>query len=132
MKKHKPPLQIVGAMSGTSCDGLDAACLEIDSGGWAPLWEASIPYPKSLRERVLGFQLPGADRSLEVLLRLHRDLGEWYGQSFAKMLKTRKRKADVIANHGQTVAHFPAPEGMGVTLQLGDPTRIARATGLTV
>src|SRR6185295_12619776 len=92
----------------------------------------SVPYPKPLRERVLGFQIPGADRSLEVLLKLHRDLGEWYGQSFARILKGKNRRADVIANHGQTVAHFPAPGGMGVTLQLGDPTRIARATGLTV
>jgi anhydro-N-acetylmuramic acid kinase len=132
MKKNKPPLLIVGAMSGTSCDGLDATCLEVDAEGWAPSWEVSVPYPKGLRDRVLGFQVPGADRSLEVLLRLHRDLGEWYGDSFAKILKAKKRRADMIANHGQTVAHFPAPGGQGVTLQLGDPTRIARATGLTV
>jgi anhydro-N-acetylmuramic acid kinase len=106
--------------------------LEIDASGWAPAWEASVPYPRALRERVLTIQTPGAERGLETLLELDRDLGEWYGTTLAKILRSKRRPADVIANHGQTVAHHPAPDGMGVTLQLGDPTRIARATGLTV
>jgi anhydro-N-acetylmuramic acid kinase len=119
-------------MTGTSCDSLDAACLQIDSSGWEPVWEASTPYPRSLRERVLAIQLPGAERGIEQVLELDRDLGEWFGATLAKMLRPKSRAADVIANHGQTIAHYPKPERMGVTLQLGDPTRIARATGLTV
>src|SRR5579885_610675 len=121
MKKTRRPLHIVGVMTGTSCDSLDAACLEIDSSGWAPVWEASVQYPRPLRDRVLTIQMPGAERGLETLLALDRDLGEWYGAALARILRAKRRPGDVIANHGQTVAHYPAPERMGVTLQLGDP-----------
>ncbi|HUP57414.1 MAG TPA: anhydro-N-acetylmuramic acid kinase [Bdellovibrionota bacterium] len=132
-KKKKPSgLRIVGVMTGTSCDGLDAACLEMDEAGWRPVWEASQPYPASLRERVLGLQKPGTTLELEEVLRLDRDLGEWYGAAISRILKGRGRHADVVASHGQTVAHHPAANRMGTTMQLGDPTRIARATGLTV
>jgi anhydro-N-acetylmuramic acid kinase len=130
--KAPAPLRIVGVMTGTSCDGLDAACLEIDAEGWEPVWEDSLSYPKHLRERVLGLQIPGANRDLEVLLELDRDLGEWYGAALSRILKSGRKRADVIANHGQTIAHFPAEGRMGTTLQLGDPARIAYLTGLTV
>lgn len=123
-------LQIVGVMTGTSCDGLDASCLEFDSEGWKPLWTSSAPYPAPLRKRVLAIQEPKSRHPLSEVQGLHRDLGEWYGKTLARMLKNRP--ADVIANHGQTIGHFPATRGTGgVTLQSGDPTRIVAATGLT-
>jgi anhydro-N-acetylmuramic acid kinase len=43
-----------------------------------------------------------------------------------------RRQPIAIACHGQTVAHFPAAKKLGFTIQLGDPSRIAEATGLTV
>lgn len=128
-------LRVLGVMTGTSCDGLDGACIEVArDGGWAPRWSASAPYPLALRRRVLDAQLPEARHSLRQLLELHRDLGEWYGSALGRILgrQGHRGRPDAIANHGQTVAHFPAVKRMGMTLQLGDPTRIARATGLTV
>lgn len=126
-------IKILGAMTGTSCDGLDAACISVDPNGWQPLWSASTPYPKTLRERVLTAQKPGAKLSSQDWLALQRDLGEWYGEAFALMIRKKGDETpDLIANHGQTIAHFPRPKRQGMTLQLGDPTRIARATGLTV
>lgn len=130
-----PEIRILGVMTGTSCDGLDAACIEIGhGGGWRPLWSATAPYPAELRKRVLEAQLPAARRSFREFLELQRDLGDWYGVSLRRILgrSTARGRPDAIANHGQTVAHFPGPRRRGMTLQLGDPTRIARATGLTV
>lgn len=69
---------------------------------------------------------------IEQWLALDRDLGEWYGRSIKRMLasgRPRRETPHAIACHGQTVAHFPAH---GLTLQLGNPSRIARWTGLTV
>jgi anhydro-N-acetylmuramic acid kinase len=121
-------------MTGTSCDALDAACISIDPEGWEPLWSAAAPYPAALRKRVLDAQRPGTKLPSREWLALERDLGEWYGSALSTIIKKHPPDArpDVIANHGQTVAHFPAAKRHGVTWQLGDPTRIARATGLTV
>ena len=117
-------------MTGTSCDGLDASCLEFDSEGWKSLWSSSAPYPAPLRKRVLSIQEPKSRHSLSEVQALHRDLGDWYAKVLVRLLKNRP--ADVIANHGQTIGHFPAEHGSsGVTLQSGDPTRIVAATGLT-
>lgn len=127
-------VRILGAMTGTSCDGLDACCVTIDEGGWQLLWSRSEPYPAALRKRVIDLQKPGSRHGLRDVLELDRDLGNWYGQSFARMIRAAPagERPQVIANHGQTVAHFPAPKAQGTTLQLGDPTRVATATGLTV
>lgn len=70
--------------------------------------------------------------SLKEILSLHRDLGTWYGAALKKILHSQRLKPEVIANHGQTVAHFPSLKGQGMTLQLGDATRIAVATRRTV
>ncbi|MBC7693404.1 MAG: anhydro-N-acetylmuramic acid kinase [Methylotenera sp.] len=127
-------LKILGVMTGTSCDGLDAACVRFDSEGWQPLWERTYEYPKKLRQEVLKLQKPGTKVTLKEMLQLNRDLGEWYGNVLAAMNKSAEAKSrpDVIANHGQTVGHFPDSQGKGTTLQLGDPTQIAYQTGLTV
>jgi anhydro-N-acetylmuramic acid kinase len=136
MKKAENPkraIRILGMMSGTSCDGLDAACIEIGPTGWKPLWSKSAPYPAQLRERVLNFQKPNSRHSSRDWLELHRDLGNWYGKTVRQFLKSKTSYLpDVIANHGQTVAHFPAPHCQGTTLQLGDNTRISTLTGLSV
>jgi anhydro-N-acetylmuramic acid kinase len=125
-------IKILGVMTGTSCDGLDASCIQFDPKNWKKNWKvvgtSSVPYPKSLRKRVLEFQKgkTSGDRFLQAL-ELNRDLGNWYGSVLKKLAK--KYSADAIANHGQTVFHNPH---IGLTLQLGDPTRIANETGLTV
>lgn len=129
-------LKILGVMTGTSCDGLDAACIAIDRHGWTPLWATSLDYPKKLRERVLSSQKPGIKMTTLEWLALNRDLGAWYGSTLQRVTlrfgKSAKNRPDVIANHGQTIAHFPSGKKLGCTLQLGDPTRIGHATGLTV
>jgi anhydro-N-acetylmuramic acid kinase len=118
-------------MTGTSCDGLDAACLEIDVEGWERLWSFSAPFPASLRSRVLAIQKAGTQVTLKELLLLQRDLGNWHGKTIDLAIRRNAKhgKPDLIADHGQTVAHHPDD---GTTLQLGEPTRIAHATGITV
>ncbi|MDR3605930.1 MAG: anhydro-N-acetylmuramic acid kinase [Oligoflexia bacterium] len=121
----------LGVMTGTSCDGLDAACVSVDGDGWEPCWAESTPYPAELRKRVLAAQNPGIRLALREVLELHRDLGEWYGAVIRRIIARHDLKPDLIANHGQTIAHFPAAKRKGMTLQAGDPTRVAYLTGLT-
>jgi len=127
----KTVFKIAGVMTGTSCDGLDVACAEFSGDAWKPLWTKSAPYPAGLRKRVLAAQLPGAKLSLKEWGELHRDIGSWYGAALKKALHGAQ-SVDAIGCHGQTVAHFPAPRRQGFTIQLGDATRIAHETGLTV
>lgn len=125
-------LRILGVMTGTSCDGLDAACIEIGPNGWTPLWSSKAAYPSQLRKKVLAYQKPRTSQTLQSWLEIHRSLGQWYGASLRKIIEDNSPEPDIIANHGQTIAHYPTKSGGGSTLQLGDPARIGHATGLTV
>jgi anhydro-N-acetylmuramic acid kinase len=125
-------LSVLGVMTGNSCDGLDASCIEIGPEGWKSLWNQSVAYPSPLKKRVLALQVPVSKHSLKTWLELHRDLGEWYGRTLNKIIQFHSKPPDLIANHGQTVGHFPQSGSNGMTLQLGDPTRISAHTRLTV
>ncbi len=119
----------VGMMSGTSADGINLAAIEIEPGD-APnvrvLATADVPYEPRVRDAVLsagsGDRVGAAD-----LARLHVALGDAYAKAAAEFVATLPRRPDVIALHGQTVSHLPADHA---TLQLGDASRVARATGV--
>jgi anhydro-N-acetylmuramic acid kinase len=115
-------------MTGTSCDGLDAVAVRFERDQFQVRQRWSRTYPENLREQVLAFQQPGARHSSQQWLKLHRDLGAWYARTAASIVRSSSTRVDGIANHGQTLAHFP---GIG-TLQMGDPAHIAERTGLTV
>ncbi|NDD91081.1 hypothetical protein EBZ37_03230 [bacterium] len=119
---------IMGIMTGTSCDGLDSVNVEFSGGRFKVLSRASKKYPAKLRRRVLEFQATHAEHSSREWVGLNKDLGLWYASSALEIIRSSNRAPDVIANHGQTLAHFP---GLG-TLQLGDPAIISEKTGLTV
>lgn len=128
-------IRVLGVMTGTSCDGLDAACVSLSGSLWRVLWSASRNYPPSLRRKILALQQPGSRFTLSEALHADRVLGSWYGSTIHSLLRRlpSSHRPHVIANHGQTVAHHPPSAGRpGVTLQLGDPTRISISTGLTV
>ncbi len=119
-------LHILGVMTGTSCDGLDAACVEFSPDSWEPSWSFQVEFPKKLRQRVHAIQQPDTQMTLKELLVLDRDLSLWYAEAIR--LVCQRRPVDVIANHGQTIAHHPSE---GVTLQLGNPAWVVKKTGLT-
>jgi len=132
--KNNKRLVIAGVMTGTSCDGMDIAAIEFDGQSWKPLWEVSAPYPARLRKKVLSVQNPKFKGSLKDTFSIHRDLGVWYGTVLKTVISNVKKSEQphVIANHGQTVGHYPSDKSGGFTVQLGDPAQIAAITGLTV
>ena len=120
---------VVGMMSGTSGDGIDLAAIEIEPGARPDVRVVATSeraYPSVLRDAVLraGADVPFA---LSDIARLHGRLGDAYTAAAEAFIATLPRRPDVIALHGQTVAHLPAEH---TTLQLGDASRVARATGL--
>ncbi len=132
-------MTLLGVMTGTSCDGLDMCCISASPKEWHVLWQGSVPFPSELRKKVLLCQVPRSKITVQDLLHLDRDLGVWMGRSIQTLLaKKIAAKAgalpDLIALHGQTIAHHPSvsKKQTGVTLQLTDPSCVAQQTGLTV
>ena len=130
-------MKVVGLMSGTSMDGIDAALLELDGvpsdAEWALLAFRSVPYDDAQRAHIKRCVEGGTS---ELLCALHADLGEWLaGATLALLEQAGVDAADVAAvgSHGHTVWHIPPVDGArGSTLQLGDAATLAERTGLDV
>ncbi len=124
-------MKIVGLMSGTSADGIDAALVEWPDDGAATPFELlayrETPHPAKLQEaihRLAALDLPAAD-VLSEQVRLDAVLGDAFAEATRALLAESGIAAgDVaaIASHGQTIAHHPEHGG---TLQIGCPARIA-------
>lgn len=121
---------ILGAMSGSSLDGLDLAVCQFyfEADGalrqWALLKGTTVPFDDALRKRLS--ELPSA--TAEELALTDADMGAWIGKAAAAYLKRSGQKVDAIASHGHTVFHFP---DRGLSLQIGSGAAIAAQTGIT-
>lgn len=133
-------MKVIGLMSGTSADGVDAALVEIESkGGRTSLrlvaWD-TLAYPAGLRERILAVASGG---STEEVCRLDAYLGELFAEAAVRVAQqagVALGEVDVIGSHGQTIHHLPAPRREGAhavrsSLQIGEPAVIAERTGVT-
>lgn len=120
----------IGLMSGTSADGVDAAAIELDvpASRVRVLATTSERFADELRETILAIG-EGGVTDARALARLHGALGDRYAEVALRIAADLAARPDVIAVHGQTVAHLPDER---VTLQLGDAARVARRTGVPV
>ncbi|WFB11155.1 anhydro-N-acetylmuramic acid kinase [Streptomyces sp. LX-29] len=129
-------MRVIGLMSGTSCDALDAAAADLTLDGdritLTPLGAVGEPCPGPLRA-ALTAALPPAATTLREVCRLDTLIG----QAFAALAHRADRelcagRADLISSHGQTVYHWTEGGTVRGTLQLGNPAWIAEATGRPV
>ncbi|MBP9714739.1 MAG: anhydro-N-acetylmuramic acid kinase [Sterolibacterium sp.] len=127
----KPATRVIGLMSGTSLDGVDAALVDFAQGRPRICATAYRPYPASLRAALLALHEPGADELHRAAL-LSQELARCYADSVNALLtQTHLPPAQIraIGCHGQTVRHMPQH---GYTLQLNQPALLAELTGITV
>jgi len=134
-------MRVVGLMSGTSVDGIDAALIEIDGDvrdvAWRMTSFLTIPWPAERRRRIHGAMVDGDPAGL---CRLHADLGEWFAEAAAAVCAQAGlplARLDLIGSHGQTIWHEPPGATgdlarRGASLQLGCPATIAERTGVPV
>src|SRR5215468_716245 len=124
----KERLFALGLMSGTSCDGVDAALIETDGraaincGAWL-----TEPYDTAFHNRLRSV-LGGRGEVAAV----ERELTERHAQTVQAVLArahTVPGKVDVIGFHGQTILHEPE---RGRTWQIGDGALLAQLTGIDV
>lgn len=123
-------MRYVGAMTGTSVDGLDVALLTIDAGIRIDA-ARTVRLPQALARSLKALAVPGTG-DVDHLAATDASLGQFIGESVLCCLhRWRVAPADIraIGSHGQTVRHRPdfAPS---FTMQIGDANRIAEITGI--
>jgi anhydro-N-acetylmuramic acid kinase len=113
-------MKVLGLMSGTSADGVDAVLARFSGQPGSPQWRilssASVPYPAPLRDALVatgqGTAFPAAR-----LLDLAEDVTEI--QAAAARACDPERQAELVGCHGQTIWHRPPGEGRrGASWQL--------------
>src|SRR3954469_19444560 len=103
-------LTVIGMLSGTSFDAVDAAAARFSLTGdvvtLTPLGLHSEDIPADLRARI-GAALPPAATTLEEVCRLDTELGQLFGRVAAAAVRgPAGGVADLVVSHGQTVFHW--------------------------
>lgn len=126
---------VIGLMSGTSLDGVDAAIVRIEGYGTKTKVEmlgfSIVPYDESLRERILAVCNPDTSR-VDEICELNVRLAEKFADAAllaAKEANIDWETVDLISSHGQTIYHSPEKQA---TLQIGELAVIAERTGKAV
>lgn len=139
--------RVVGLMSGTSLDGLDAACCTVTTPPADAPFDGAVTvesfltrsHDRDLRERLVAV-CDDETGTVDDVCRLNVALAE----AFADAARDAWREAgyeaadvDLIASHGQTVWHVPDVEALPgtdrrsrSTLQIGDGCVIAERIGV--
>ncbi len=139
---NKRTKTVIGLLSGTSVDAVDAILLQISGSGINSKIKVidfqCHPIPEKIRIAVFK----NSDKKtakIEEICRLNVILGAIFSDAVLKLLRKNKLtydNIDLIGSHGQTIHHLPEKDyynGFKVksTLQIGDPSIIANLTGIT-
>lgn len=134
-------MRVVGLISGTSVDGIDAALVDVGGQGYdltvSLIDGLTWPYPAELQQQILAL-CAGEAVSLETLARLDDAVAHSFADA-AQALMAQAGPAELVASHGQTVFHRPVGRPtlmrqgtfhLGYTLQLGRGAVLAQRVGL--
>ncbi len=113
---------ILGAMSGTSLDGLDLALVEFNKSNglnwrFQLLHAETFRYPKDLEDKLRN----ATQLSENSLHDLDLALGKYIGEQVSYCKWVNVESIDFIASHGHTVFHKP---DKGYSLQIGSAEQI--------
>ncbi len=123
---------VIGLMSGTSCDSIDAGLCEVCPDMSVKLISGiNYKYPESVRAKI--FQLFSGNVSVKDICQMNFVIGHCFAEA-CKVLISEHGKPDFIASHGQTIYHYPFDENLDKislksTLQIGESAVIAKETG---
>jgi len=139
IKAGKDIRRVVGLMSGTSVDGIDAALVEIKGDPY----DAAVrlvgfenkPFPEHVKQGIFQLFDPGY-ATVDKVGYMNVLLGELYAQAAISVIQKAGLEAqdiDYIGSHGQTIYHHPQIENkdgfpIGYTVQIGEGAVIANRT----
>ncbi|MCI8632721.1 MAG: anhydro-N-acetylmuramic acid kinase [Lachnospiraceae bacterium] len=132
---------VIGLMSGTSADGIDAVLVKISGHGIETKVEqlafVSPPYTEEVRERILQVAAGNFGGSQELCL-MNVLLGELFADACLMLCEKagiQPSDVDLIGTHGQTVYHIPTAQpylghSITATLQIGEPSVLCERLGI--
>ena len=131
-------MMVLGLMSGTSVDGVDAAIVEI--AGAPPHLAVSlrhftsIPFTPAQRQAIFQLFSPESSR-VDLICAMNFRMGEWFAQAALQAIAQAgltPDQIDLIGSHGQTIYHQVGEDvDTPSTLQIGEAAVIAERTGVT-
>lgn len=136
----KPEKLVIGLMSGTSADGVDAALLRVCGHGRDTraheIAFVSKPFDDGVRARILALAGGDIGGSRELCF-MGALLGKLYASACHDLIKEAGVDAndiDLIGSHGQTLWHAPGAENylgyeVAGTLQIGEASILCEAFG---
>ncbi|MFN0057790.1 MAG: anhydro-N-acetylmuramic acid kinase [Planctomycetota bacterium] len=130
--RSRPSVRWIGLMSGTSCDGIDAALIEVaeDAARGTPsvrcVGASSLAFPAKRQTALL--QALAQPTDAETAARWDARLGALFAAT-ARVVIEEYGPADAVALSGHTFAHLPNER---TTLQLGNPALVNELLGIPV
>ena len=125
---------IIGMLSGTSRDGVDAVLVSFSNGSMDILHASCTPYPTAIKLTLDQLLETGAPPTQKMSDLLDENLAYFFArvaQDLVREAGLEMRDVRAIGSHGQNVWHQPRGENP-MTIQLGRGDLIARNTGTTV
>ena len=111
LKKEKK--YVIGLMSGTSVDGIDAAIVEITGHTLETevdlLAFETFPFPPGVPQRILALCHPDTGR-VDDICEMNFYIGRLFAEAVQHVLQKSGMSAndiDLIGSHGQTIHHLP-------------------------
>jgi anhydro-N-acetylmuramic acid kinase len=138
---NKQKRKVLGLMSGTSLDGIDICLIEITGNSFNTKFELiaydEFPFPEGYKEFTLKNSIAGSG-TVDDICKLNFVIARIYAKvvsDFLNKYKINKEEIDLIGTHGQTIHHLPNEDKLfefstTSTLQLGDPSVLAKLTGI--
>ncbi len=130
---------VIGLMSGTSVDGIDAAIVEITGHNLETEVDLiafeTFPFPLGVPQRILALCHLDTGR-VDDICEMNFYIGHLFAEAVKHILKKSGMHAsdiDLIGSHGQTIHHLPKDANTSrypSTLQVGEPAVIAHETGI--
>jgi anhydro-N-acetylmuramic acid kinase len=125
---------IIGMLSGTSRDGVDAVLVNFNNDSMDILHATCTPYPAAIKQTLDQLLKTGAPPTQKIAELLDENLAFFFArvaQDLVRATGLEMRDVRAIGSHGQNVWHQTRGESP-VSIQLGKGKLIARNTGTTV